>query len=226
MSEKQSEGIVLKSIPYKDSDRILSVFTPDRGVISLYVGRISKSRPAMVNLTTPLCRAEFIFRKGRSDLHRFVDGTILDLNLKLRRSYQQLEYAGKMLNAILTSQMPGKSAPALYVLLTNYLKRLSDFPRLDALWASFQLKLLKHEGLLSIETACNKCQQKKASHIVEGESRCTSCASEQSYPFGKDEWRTLLQLFEAKQFDSFKDLKIDPILMQGIEALYHSRMEN
>ncbi|MCB1073889.1 MAG: DNA repair protein RecO, partial [Chlamydiia bacterium] len=74
MNEKRVEGIVLKAIPFKESDRILSIFTPDRGIISLFVKRISKSRPAMVNLTTPLCRAEFVFRKGRSDLYRFIDG--------------------------------------------------------------------------------------------------------------------------------------------------------
>ena len=106
MSERREEGIVLKSTPFKDADRIVTVFTPNQGVLSFIVKRLSKNRPAMVNLTTPLCRGEFIFKTGRSQLHRFIDGTILDLHLPLRQSYERLDYGAKMLSAILTSQMP------------------------------------------------------------------------------------------------------------------------
>jgi DNA repair protein RecO (recombination protein O) len=223
MHEKRVEGIVLKAIPFKESDRILSIFTPDRGIISLFVKRISKSRPAMVNLTTPLCRAEFVFRKGRSDLYRFIDGSILDLHLNLRQSYKHLEYGAKMLGAISTSQMPGKAAPSLYLLLLTYLKQLATFPDLPTLWASFQLKLLKHEGLLALEKSCSVCG-KEALRIVEGESRCTECVDNLSFPFSKKEWEHLLLLFHAKQFDTFKHLRVDPVLIKGIDALYMSRI--
>lgn len=222
MSEKRVEGIVLKSIPFKESDRILSVFTPNRGIISLFVKRLSKSRPSMVNLTSPLCRGEFVFRKGRSDLYRFIDGTIVDLHLSLRRSYKHLQCAGKMLNAILTSQMPGKSAPALYALLVTYLKHLSDFPDPEVLWASFQLKLLKHEGLLALDETCLSCSKEKASRIVEGESRCVKCADALSFPFSKEEWKILMHLFYTKQFEILKSFKIDSALTQGIETIYSS----
>ena len=183
MNERQVEGVVLKSIPFKESDRILSVFTPNRGIISLFVKRLSKSRLSILNLTSPLCRGEFVFRKGRSDLYRFIDGTIIDLHLKVRRSYKHLKCAGKMLNAILTSQMPGKSAPALYALLISYLKHLSDFSDPIVLWASFQLKLLKHEGLLAIDETCLSCSKAQALRIIDGESRCIKCADTLSFPF-------------------------------------------
>ncbi len=42
--------------------------------------------------------------------------------------------------------MPGKSAHRLYALLTTYLKKLPNSSLPETLWASFQLKLLKHEG--------------------------------------------------------------------------------
>ena len=49
MNEEKTEGIVLKAIPFKENDRILSLFTPDRGVMSLYVRGLSKkSLPLLI----------------------------------------------------------------------------------------------------------------------------------------------------------------------------------
>lgn len=224
MSERREEGIILKSTPFKEADRIVIVFTPNQGVLSLIVKHLSKNRPAMINLTTPLCRGEFIFKTGRSHLHRFIDGTIFDLHLPLRQSYERLECGAKMLNAILTSQMPEKSAPSLYALLITYLKHLENSPSPITLWASFQLKLLKHEGLLAIDTTCLACRQTPALRIVEGESRCVKCCDALSFPFTQKEWETLILLFHARQFKALFDLEISPTLIQGIEALYKSRL--
>ncbi len=220
MDEKRVEGVVLKAIPFKENDRILSIFTPDRGVMSLYVRGLSKKKPTLVNLTTPLCRGEFVFRKGRTDLHRFIDGTILDLHLPLRRSYKHLEYAGKMLQAILQSQMPGKSANRLYALLTSYLKKLPDSSFPETMWASFQLKLLKYEGLLAISETCLSCGKEKATRIMDGESRCKNCSDPLSFPFSDLDWKTLQVLVGARQFDPFINLELSSPLIQAINTFF------
>lgn len=223
MNEEKTEGIVLKAIPFKENDRILTLFTPDRGVMSLYVRGLSKKKPSLVNLTTPFCRAEFLFRQGRSDLYRFIDGTILDLHLPLRRSYHNLKYAGKMLQAILKSQMPGKGAKPLYFLLLSYLKKLPDSSMPDTLWASFTLKLLKYEGLLAIHDTCLTCEAEKATHISEGESRCGKCSSPMSLSFSDLDWKALQVLSLARTFDPFINLELNPSFLQAIDSLFNAQ---
>ncbi|QVL58110.1 MAG: DNA repair protein RecO [Simkaniaceae bacterium] len=223
MNDEKTEGIVLKAVPFKENDRILSLFTPDQGVMSLYVRGLSRKNPSLVNLATPLCRAEFLFRKGRSDLHRFIDGSIIDLHLPMRRSYRHLEYAGKMLQAILKSQMPGKGAEGLYYLLSSYLKKLPDSPLPETLWTSFELKLLKYEGLLAIHDTCLSCGKEKASHISEGESRCEKCCHPMSLPFSDLDWKTLLVLSHARTFAPFINLELSPSFIQAIESIFISQ---
>ena len=225
MNEEKTEGIVLKAIPFKENDRILSLFTPDRGVMSLYVRGLSKKKPALVNLTTPLCRAEYHFRKGRSDLYRFIDGTILDLHLPMRRSYHHLEYAGKMLQAILKAQMPGKKSEGLYYLLISYLKKLSDLSFPETLWVSFELKLLKYEGLLAIHETCLSCGKEKASHISNGESRCTKCSDPMSLSLSDLDWKTLQVLSHTRTFDPFLNLELSSSLTQAIDALFKTQYD-
>ncbi|MCP5505616.1 MAG: DNA repair protein RecO [Chlamydiales bacterium] len=154
--EEKVEGIVLRAVPFKDQDRILTLYTPEQGVMSLYVRGLSKKKPTLTNLATPLCRGEYLFRKGRADLHKFLDGSIVDLHLALRKSYRHLEVAGKILTTIYETQLPGKSSPALYALLASFLKKLGSATYPETLSASFHLKFLKHEGLLDLENLNSK----------------------------------------------------------------------
>lgn len=221
MNEKYIEGIVLKSIPFRECDRILHLFTAEKGVIALFAKRISTKCPLKINLTSSLCRAKFIFQKRRSDLYYLIDGTIIDLHLGLRRSYTHLQVGGKMLQLIFTSQMPGKSVPSLYALLVAYLQQLSNFSDPTSLWASFQLKLLRHEGLLSLHTICSSCFKERASCITQGESRCEKCGDRSSPHFSRDEWGTLLHLSCARKFETLRDLQVSSALLRNVEAVYH-----
>jgi DNA repair protein RecO len=144
MKEERTEGVVLKAVLHKDQERIITIFTHDHGLMSLIVKRIQ----GRMMLTTPLCRAEFIYTKGRSDLYRLQDGSVIDSFLELRNHLHHLQAAGELAQAILHSQLPGKSSPKLYALLCAYLKNISLFPDPLPLTLSFRLKLLSHDGLL------------------------------------------------------------------------------
>lgn len=194
--EEKVEGIVLKAISFKENDRILTLYTPEQGVMSLYVRGLSKKKPTLTNLATPLCRGEYLFRKGRSDLHKFLDGSILDLHLSLRKSYHHLEVAGKILHTMHETQLPGKSSPALYALLASYLKKLGDAKYPETLSASFHLKLLKHEGLLALENHDDSLDA-KAIHA----------------------------LTHARQFEPLLDLELSSSLLKGIDALFAAQYE-
>ncbi|MEM8727347.1 MAG: DNA repair protein RecO [Chlamydiota bacterium] len=219
MDDEKTEGIVLKAVSFKENDRILSLFTPDQGIVSLYVRGLSKKKPALANLTTPFCRGEYLFRKRRSDLYRFVDGTILDLHLPLRCSYSHLESAGKMLRAISKSQLPGKKATALYHLLASYLKKLPEALFPNTLRASFALKLLKYEGLLAIDETCLCCGNNRACHISEGESRCDGCTAPASLSFSDLDWKTLQILSHIRSFSPLLTLELPTPLIQAIDTL-------
>jgi len=217
---------VLKSIPCNEFGRITHIFTLDRGIVTFFVKHVSKNRPSIINLTSPLCRAEFVLQTRRSTLRHFVDGMILDLHLSLRQSYEQLNCAGKMLNLILTSQMPEKPAPTLYLLLVTYLRHLPAFFDLASLWASFQLKLLKHEGLLSVEDICSTCSKTRASYLVGGESRCPRCSENgDSLPFSEQEWKMLLRLFHAKRIHTLKEITVNKELLRKVEILYKTKID-
>ena len=132
----KTPGLLLQSIPYLGKKKILKILTPEQGLISLF---------AQTSSLTPFCIAEWVYRKSNQEIHSIQDTTLLDPLFELRTSYAILSAAGSIAQDLLRTQMPGKKAP--FALASAYLKKLPLNPPIFA--ASFRLKLLLHEGLLS-----------------------------------------------------------------------------
>ncbi|MBI3901127.1 MAG: DNA repair protein RecO [Chlamydiia bacterium] len=196
MREEKVEGICLQETSYLEKSRILKVFTKECGLI----GIIEKRSKATL---TPFSLGEWIIKKGKGDLYALQDASLLDPLLHLRSSYETLMRAGKMTQDLLYSQLPEKSAPSLYLLFLSYLKRVAQFEKPAVLSASFQLKLLLHEGLFLLEP--------------------------KSFPqFSLSEWEVILSLCRTPTFSELNRLifpndlekKIDIFFRQVIHSSY------
>ncbi len=133
-------GLLLQAIPYLGQKKILKVFTPEQGLISLFANKTKLA---------PFCLAEWVYKKNQKEIHPLQDATLLDPFLHLREDYDILIAAGAIAQDLLKTQMPGKKAPELFDLALLYLRKLLGSPKM--LVASFRLKILLHEGLLSNE---------------------------------------------------------------------------
>ncbi|MCY3975453.1 MAG: DNA repair protein RecO [Simkaniaceae bacterium] len=147
--EIKTEGIVLRSRPYGEENRIIRLCTFSEGIIDVIVKRITPRTSRIVSLTAPLCRGEYVLRRGRSDLFVFMEGTVTDLHPYLRTSLTVLTCAGNMFRVVGALWVLGKPMPAPYRLLVLYLRHLPAAP--DTLVAGFTIKLLLHEGLIVCE---------------------------------------------------------------------------
>ena len=219
MITEKTQGITLQSIPYKDRQRIISVFTKDQGIISLIIKGLSEKKPAYLSLTTPFCLAEIIYRKGRSDIYFLQDASIIDENLLLRKDLSYIKSAYLMAKAILDSQLPHKQATSLYQLLNTYLKKIPSMTSQDSLVISFLLKLLKHEGLIHLNKKCNLCD-KIAAIIHRGESLCMHHAAIKSHIFSYDEFIVLEKLAQVQSFSEIDRINNIPNLQEKILNLF------
>ena len=144
MKEEVCKAIVLRSIPYVEKAKILTVFSEEKGILSVIIKNITQQKCA---LASPFCELELVFYKKNSDMVNFKEGKILDDHIFLREKLEYLKTASSMAKAILQSQMPGKQAPLLYRLLRAYLKQIPSFSSHCSLLGSYYLKILQHEGL-------------------------------------------------------------------------------
>ena len=158
-----SEGILLRSAPYINRKQILTVFTAEAGLVSLIA-----SPP---NLPAPFCIGEWVYKKGRKDLHFLREMSLLHPLMELREQEASLFAAGRIAQALL--RWAATPDPKLYQLCKAYFLQIHRFPAPEALLASFRLKLLQHEGLLALNRICSQCPE-PTSALAFGECFCQS----------------------------------------------------
>jgi len=217
--QAKSHGILLQAIPYLGKGRIFKIFTEEDGLITL----IAK-KPSLA-LVSPFCIAEWVYQKKQREIFTLTEYSLLDALLGLRQSYEALSTAGSMAQDLLQTQLPGKPAPSLYKLLSSYFKKILIFDHPDILAASFRLKLLLHEGLLSLQSSCVHCNE-KARLLIQGESVCPIHAPLQSIGLTALEWEGLHCLAFAKQFSHLQQTNYSPALKKAIAALFEERIKN
>jgi DNA repair protein RecO len=214
--QTKSQGILLLAIPYLGKGRILKVFTEDAGLITL----VSK-KPSLA-VFSPFCIAEWIYQKKQSEIFTLLEGSLIDGLLSLRQSYATLTAAGSMAQDLLRTQLPAKSAPGLYHLLSSYFKKTFSFECPAILAASFRMKLLLHEGLLALQTNCIHCDL-PATSLMQGESVCPAHSSPSAIGFSISEWQILHCLTFAKQFSLLQQIDCPPSLNEKLTALFEER---
>jgi DNA repair protein RecO len=191
MEEKKTEGLLLQAIPYLGNQKILKVLTAEDGIVSL----MAKTK-SLLPFTNPFLIAEWVYKKGNREIHSLVDATLCNNLSNLRTNFETLSSAGQIAQDLLRSQYPEKIGRGPYALSVAFLQKLPQFAFPEVLVASFRLKLLMHDGLLSFE----------------GELCGFSCT----------EWELLQQLTFVRQFHVLQSLAIEPATQEKIKNFFYS----
>lgn len=199
MSFSTTKGIVLRQIPFKEKQKILTIFSQDLGLTSMIIKGLFPKASHKLVFTQPFCEAEFSFSKKNSDLLLFEEGSVVDLHLPLRNDLSSLKTASKLSSTILSFQMPGKESSPLYALLSTFLKQIPFCPCNRALLACFYLKMLGAEGVYTPSEIA------KESHLTDKEKSI------------------LLEINNLKSFQRLKELSIEESTLSKVENILSSK---
>ena len=80
----KTEAIVLRSIRYGEADRILHLYTPDRGRLSAIAKGVRRAKSRFGGRLEPYFRLRLVLYEGRSDLLTVTSAETLDGHPRLR----------------------------------------------------------------------------------------------------------------------------------------------
>ncbi len=214
MEEKKTEGLLLQAIPYLGNCKILKVLTCEEGLISLMA-----KKKSLHPFTNPFLIAEWVYTKGKKEIHTLTDASLCHDFSNLRKNYSLISAAGRIAQDLLKSQYLEKRGKGPYVLAISFFHKLPESLCYSAMIASFRLKLLLHEGLLAIQDRCSHCDNLPL-YLSDGESCCPMHASAHSLVFSPDEWALLHSLAFARQFQTLQNMNLEKKLEEKIEQLF------
>ncbi len=198
----KTEAVVLRSMRYGEADRILHLYTPDRGRVGAIAKGVRRARSRFGGRLEPFFRLHIELHEGRGELLTVTGAQTIDGHARLRSDARALDAAARACDAVGRLFETSEPHPGVFNLLCRQLQLLderagaiavadADRPgstgaRAGAL--AFRLKLLLAAGLAPQLATCANCGEHE--HLVgfsgaAGGVVCTACEAG-SFALGED----------------------------------------
>ncbi|RQW89474.1 MAG: DNA repair protein RecO [Geobacter sp.] len=182
MQTNECEAIVLAALDYGESDRIVTLFTPEHGKVRAIArhGKKSVKRFSGALEIFARLRLHLVLKEGLS-LLRTAD--IVTIFPHIRQDLLKIGYAGYACEVVDRFLPEAMYSPRLFRLLLSYLEQLDTFPSSADDRRFFELNLLNILGYrLSLEQCC-RCGTEidalsgSVQYAAAGEVFCGDCGS-------------------------------------------------
>jgi DNA repair protein RecO (recombination protein O) len=159
----KTQGVVLRSMRYGEADRILHLYTPQRGKMGAIAKGVRRTRSRFGGRLEPFFRLNLILHEGRSELLTVTAAETVAGYPRLREHATALDTAARACDAVSRLFDTAEPHPGVYNLLCNELALLDGAPDRagHANQLAFRLKLLLAAGLAPQLAACASCGERE-----------------------------------------------------------------
>jgi len=184
----KTEAVVLRSIRFGEADRVLHLYTLDRGRIGAVAKGVRKTTSRFGARLEPLSHVELMLHQGSGELQTVTGVHLVAAHHAAREDFYRLSVGLIGAEAMLRLFTEQEANPRAFTALTRFLELLDESPHaaarpaLDPLGLSFQLKLLWLSGYLPHLTSCAECGAADAMLVGysprAGGAVCGACAAQ------------------------------------------------
>lgn len=182
----RATGIILKTFPLGEADRIVTILTPERGLVRAVAGGARKPKSNLSGRTEPFVVNEWLLVPGRRQgdaLDRIQNVNSQQTFPTLRTSLSKLTIAQYWAEIVLQHALVNQPQDALYMVLVEHLERLNHAEKITE-WAELAhgiFHLLAIAGIAPQVQHCYRCRKtlEAASELLFSSSGllCETCAS-------------------------------------------------
>jgi DNA repair protein RecO (recombination protein O) len=155
----KTEAVVLRSMRYGEADRILHLYTPQRGRVSAIAKGVRRTKSRFGGRLEPYFRLHMVLYEGRSELLTVTSAETVNGHRRLREHAAAIDSAARACDAIARLFDTSEAHPGVFALLCNELALLDAHPdqATHANQLAFRLKLLLAAGFAPQLAACAAC---------------------------------------------------------------------
>lgn len=187
------KGVVLWESKFKESSRLLRVFTDKLGKITVLAQGALRKNAKHLSLTQPFTLNHYELIRGKS-FYYIKDGEVLTSYYDLSRKYGKILYGNFILELLDRTAPEEEPLPGVLELLNRSLEGiLTSDEELYAL--SFGFGLLERTGFGSEIRECIRCGNRKIKELYfdpeEGGILCENCHRPGSLSISKEDYKAL-----------------------------------
>ncbi len=155
--EEKVRGIVLSAVSFGENDKILNIFTPEKGVVSAKIKGVKKAGAKMKFAAEPFCFTEYVF-STRGNMRTVIGASLIDSFYPVREDVKKFFAAGAAIEYDRKFLKEGIISAELFIATAEFLKNLAYGNRpVESLLLEFLFGALKLSGYGINAECCYKC---------------------------------------------------------------------
>jgi DNA repair protein RecO (recombination protein O) len=229
----KTEAVVLRSIRLGEADRVLHLYTEDRGRVGAVAKGVRKVKSRFGGRLEPLSRVKLVLHEGRSDLCTITAADTVHAHASLREGRATIERATEACDAVLRLFDAAEPNRPAYNLLCHELALLDSDSGLatHAQGLAFRMKLLLAAGFVPELAGCAACGERDhlgAFSAAAGGVVCDGCEAG-SFPLSEQAHRFMVDalskpLSEAPEGAQTTLKQVDRAVSETVEHHAHVRL--
>src|SRR3954469_17249322 len=160
----KAEGVVLRSLRLGEADRVLPVYTRERGHVGAVAKGVRRTRSRFGARLEPFTQVALVLHEGRGELHTVSAADTIETHRAVREDPYRLAVGLVALESVSRLFAEGDPAPRAYLALVRFLQALAApdararaIPAREPLLLALQLKLHWVAGFVPELAACTAC---------------------------------------------------------------------
>jgi len=229
---RKTEGVVLRSFRFSEADRVLHLYTHDRGRIGAIAKGVRKTKSRFGARLEPFSHVELVLHEGSGELHTITGVSLVDAHRPTREDAYRLSVGLVGAEAMLRLYVEEERNERAFEALTRFLEAVDAIPAgrrgqagLDPLALAFQLKLLWLSGYVPHLESCVECGgvDGLVGYLARaGGAVCSPCAPDETVFVAPESFRGMHALIWSPLLDAHGQRLDEPALRDALAVVVAS----
>lgn len=157
MEELKIKGVVIKAIDYKDSDKLVTIFSAEKGLIKARVRGVKKDKAKLAFAVQPFAFVEYLMSE-RNGFYTVINASSIDQFFGITADFDSYLFMLSCLEIIEKTFKENLVQTEMFVLLLNALKNVcySGAPAVNV-FIKFMIESMKNLGFYFTLDSCAVC---------------------------------------------------------------------
>lgn len=212
---KKIEGIIVSEVDYKESSKIINLYTKEYGIIGVLARGAKRLRSSLSGVTSKLTYGYFYLNYKENGLSILTEVDVIESFKNIKKDLLKISYAS-FLTELVTQVYKHENSNNIYEIYLNGLKKIEDNMDPMVIVNIIELKLLDNLGIKPVIDSCVSCGSTDIVTIssYKGGLLCNNCLGNEKIVHNKT--IKLIRLFYYVDISKIDKIEISDVIKNEI----------
>ena len=183
------KGLVLRTVDLKESDRLLTIFTEEQGIVTALAKGARSLKSRKMSSTMQFCYSRFFLYK-RGEHYYVKEAELIESFFDLRSSIEGLALSAYIADVLSDVTVASAERELLRLSLNSLYAIANKRYELDKIKAAFEIRAASILGFMPDVLSCSECGEKNGNFyfdIMGGTIKCYACNEKETAAYSGPE---------------------------------------